>query len=102
MIITKEKFKELCYDCLVALEGYKYDKNGHTRIEIFGMNKLYNAINLLDKQTEKEHNRNLLIEYEIFKKGESLDSDVPNGTKIDAFLNSRNQIKQPKNDTLNK
>jgi len=37
-----------------------------------------------------EYDRNLLIEYEIFKRGESLDSDVPNNTKIDVFLNSRN------------
>jgi len=67
--------------------------------EIRYIGKLYDLENesirrkdLVDRMENvvKENNKQLLIEYEIFKRGESLDSDIPNGTKIDVFLNSRN------------
>jgi hypothetical protein len=43
--MTKQEFAELAKKHLVALDGYKLDKNGNTKIEIFGIEKLYEAIN---------------------------------------------------------
>jgi hypothetical protein len=43
--MTKQEFTELANKHLVALDGYKLDKNGNTKIEIFGIEKLYEAIN---------------------------------------------------------
>ncbi len=45
--ITKEQFTELAKKHLVALKSYKMDKNGSKPIEIFGIEKLYEAINEL-------------------------------------------------------
>ena len=45
--ITKEQFTELAKKHLFALESYKMDKNGNKPIEIFGIEKLYEAIRLL-------------------------------------------------------
>ena len=45
MNISKEKFTELAKEHLIALESYKIDKNGNKPIEIFGIEKLYEAIN---------------------------------------------------------
>ncbi len=42
--ITKEQFTELAKKHLVALKSYKMDKNGNKPIEIFGIEKLYEAI----------------------------------------------------------
>ena len=42
--ITKEQFTELAKKHLVALKSYKMDKNGSKPIEIFGIEKLYEAI----------------------------------------------------------
>ncbi|MAX71828.1 MAG: hypothetical protein CMC76_12155 [Flavobacteriaceae bacterium] len=47
MNISKEKFTELAKEHLIALESYKMDKNGNKPIEIFGIEKLYEAINVI-------------------------------------------------------
>lgn len=47
MNISKEKFIELAKEHLIALESYKIDKNGNKHIEIFGIEKLYEAINFI-------------------------------------------------------
>ena len=47
MNISKEKFIELAKEHLIALESYKMDKNGNKPIEIFGLEKLYEAINVI-------------------------------------------------------
>lgn len=44
MKISKEKFTELAKEHLIALENYKMDENGNKPIEIFGIEKLYEAI----------------------------------------------------------
>ena len=45
MNINKEQFTKLAKEHLIALESYKMDKNGNKPIEIFGIEKLYEAIN---------------------------------------------------------
>jgi len=45
MTISKEKFTKLAKEHLIALESYKIDKNGNKSIDIFGVEKLYEAIN---------------------------------------------------------
>jgi hypothetical protein len=50
--MTKQEFAELAKKHLVALDGYKLDKNGNTKIEIFGIEKLYEAINYTHCCTE--------------------------------------------------
>ena len=45
MNISKEQFTKLAKEHLIALESYKMDKNGNKPIEIFGIEKLYEAIN---------------------------------------------------------
>ena len=45
MNISKEQFTKLAKEHLIALESYKMDKNGNNPIEIFGIEKLYEAIN---------------------------------------------------------
>jgi len=47
MNISKEKFTELAKEHLIALESYKMDENGNKPIEIFGIEKLYEAINVI-------------------------------------------------------
>ena len=47
MNISKEKFTELAKKHLIALESYKMDENGNKPIEIFGIEKLYEAINVI-------------------------------------------------------
>ena len=47
MNISKEQFTKLAKEHLIALESYKMDKNGNKPIEIFGIEKLYEAIRLL-------------------------------------------------------
>jgi hypothetical protein len=44
MNISKEQFTKLAKEHLLALESYKIDKNGNKPIEIFGIEKLYEAI----------------------------------------------------------
>ena len=44
MNISKEQFTKLAKEHLIALDGYKLDKDGNTKIEIFGIEKLYEAI----------------------------------------------------------
>ena len=46
MNISKEKFKELAKEHLIALESYKIDKNGNKPINIFGIEKLYEAMSV--------------------------------------------------------
>ena len=45
MNISKEEFTELVKEHLSALEGYKMDESGNKTTEIFGIEKLYEAIN---------------------------------------------------------
>jgi hypothetical protein len=47
MNISKEQFINLAKEHLIALESYKMDKNGNTPIEIFGIEKLYEAIDVI-------------------------------------------------------
>ena len=47
MNISKEQFTKLAKEHLIALESYKTDKNGNKPIEIFGVEKLYEAINFI-------------------------------------------------------
>ena len=47
MNISKEQFTKLAKEHLIALESYKMDKNGNKPIEIFGVEKLYEAINFI-------------------------------------------------------
>lgn len=47
MNISKEQFTKLAKEHLIALESYKMDKNGNKPIEIFGIEKLYEAINVI-------------------------------------------------------
>ena len=56
MNISKEQFTKLAKEHLIALESYKMDKNGNKPIEIFGIEKLYEAIKLLD-QLEKSNRK---------------------------------------------
>jgi len=56
MNISKEQFIKLAKEHLIALESYKMDKNGNKPIEIFGIEKLYEAIKLLD-QLEKSNRK---------------------------------------------
>ena len=52
MNISKEQFTKLAKEHLIALESYKMDKNGNKPIEIFGIEKLYEAINYTHCCTE--------------------------------------------------
>lgn len=52
MNISKEQFTNLAKEHLIALESYKMDKNGNNPIEIFGIEKLYDAINYTHSCTE--------------------------------------------------
>ena len=52
MNISKEQFTKLAKEHLIALESYKMDKNGNNPIEIFGIEKLYEAINYTHCCTE--------------------------------------------------
>ena len=45
MNISKEKFTELAKEHLVALESYRINKQGKQVLEVFGIEKLYEAIN---------------------------------------------------------
>ncbi len=47
MNISKEQFTKLAKEHLIALESYKMDKNGNKPIEIFGIEKLYEAIKVI-------------------------------------------------------
>ena len=47
MNISKEQFTKLAKEHLIALESYKMDENGNKPIEIFGIEKLYEAINVI-------------------------------------------------------
>jgi hypothetical protein len=47
MNVSKEKFTELAKEHLIALESYKMDKKGKQVLEIFGIEKLYEAINAI-------------------------------------------------------
>jgi len=47
MNISKEQFIKLAKEHLIALESYKMDKNGNKPIEIFGIEKLYEAIKVI-------------------------------------------------------
>lgn len=64
MNISKEKFTELAKEHLIALESYKMDKNGNKQIEIFGIEKLYKAINVIQCcETLKGKHAQALFEY---------------------------------------
>ena len=47
MKISEKEFKALVKENLTVLENYKFDKNGKKQIEIFGIEKLYEAIKKL-------------------------------------------------------
>ena len=54
MNISKEKFTELAKEHLIALESYKIDYSGNKPIEIFGIEKLYEAINVIQCCVNKD------------------------------------------------
>ena len=54
MNISKEQFTKLVKEHLLALESYKMDKNGNKPIEIFGIEKLYEAINVIQCCVNKD------------------------------------------------
>jgi hypothetical protein len=60
MNISKEQFTKLAKEHLIALESYKMDKNGNKPIEIFGIEKLYEAINYTHCYTELPTSTQLL------------------------------------------
>ena len=60
MNISKEQFTKLAKEHLIALESYKMDKNGNKPIEIFGIEKLYEAINYTHCRTELPTSTQLL------------------------------------------
>ena len=60
MNISKEQFTKLAKEHLIALESYKMDKNGNKPIEIFGIEKLYEAINYTHCCTELPTSTQLL------------------------------------------
>tara|TARA_R110002051_G_C8769409_1_gene503314 strand:+ start:2240 stop:2440 length:201 start_codon:yes stop_codon:yes gene_type:complete len=64
MNISKEKFTELAKEHLLALESYKMDKNGNKPIEIFGVEKLYEAINVIQCCTMKRIKTKTISDYE--------------------------------------
>lgn len=43
--MNKEEFKALVKEHLNVIESYKIDKNGTTKMKIYGVEKLYKAIN---------------------------------------------------------
>ena len=57
MNISKEQFIKLAKEHLIALESYKMDKNGNKPIEIFGIEKLYEAIKLLNQLEKSSRKR---------------------------------------------
>ena len=73
MNISKEQFTKLAKEHLLALESYKMDKNGNKPIEIFGIEKLYEAINViqccvnkdLDKHPIKGVNETMQVDDDI-------------------------------------
>ena len=44
--MTKEEFKELAEKHLFILEGYTMDEEGNKEMQIFGFDKLYEALNM--------------------------------------------------------
>lgn len=54
MKISKEHFTKLAKEHLIALESYKMDKNGNYPIEICGVQKLYDAIVLIEEKSKNE------------------------------------------------
>lgn len=60
MNISKEQFTELAKEHLIALESYCVNKKGQQVLEIFGIEKLYEAINVIQCCTQlkdkKENN----------------------------------------------
>ena len=57
-----KKFTELANKHLTALESYKMDKNGNTKIQIFGIEALYKAINYTPCCTELKDEEKLNFE----------------------------------------
>lgn len=74
MKISKEKFTELAKEHLIALESYKMDENGNKPIEIFGIEKLYEAINVIHCcKSDSEQLHNMTLEQAIAKAKPNLD-----------------------------
>lgn len=74
MKISKEKFTELAKEHLIALESYKMDENGNKPIEIFGIEKLYEAINVIHCcKSDSEQLTNMTLEQAIAKAKPNLD-----------------------------
>lgn len=74
MKISKEKFTELAKEHLIALESYKMDENGNKPIEIFGIEKLYEAINVIHCcKSDSEQLPNMTLEQAIAKAKPNLD-----------------------------
>ncbi len=44
--MTKEDFTKLAEKHLFALEGYEFDKDGNTKLKVFGIEKLYEALTI--------------------------------------------------------
>ena len=55
----KEEFTELAKKHLTAMEGYKTDEEGNYKIEIFGFENLYEALNM----RIVSHRRELLLDF---------------------------------------
>ena len=60
MNISKEQFTKLAKEHLIALVSYKMNKNGNKTLEVFGIEKLYEAINSTHCSTELPTSTQLL------------------------------------------
>lgn len=65
--MTKEKFKELAEKHLFILEGYTMDEEGNKEMQIFGFDKLYEALNMHGVRSSKR-----VSNFELF---EEINSD---------------------------
>ena len=84
-----KKFTELANKHLTALEIYKMDKNGNTKIQIFGIEELYKAINYTPCCTELK----------AFKNDETVALDGTLEVKI-VNIESKVLVKVIEDDTL--
>ena len=71
--MTKEEFKKTAKEHLFVLESHKLDKNGNTKIEIYGFKKLYKALNMHVVVVAKPEKKDWMTpekrkEYELLKK----------------------------------
>ena len=57
MNISKEQFKNLAKEHLIALESDQMDKNRNFPVEIFGIGKLYEVVNKLEEINNKRNEK---------------------------------------------